>query len=199
MEKFSYSGIIVKGEGVGYGILSRARLMSVVLASFSDRSFHCLSTIKVDELESDATEHLLSLSSLNHQAHAYRLYCEAAAKRFVPEMQAYIRSLPGTAKVPLTDENIIREAISNALKFDDPFRAAVTFETCVPYLIGNEHLVSEMRSVIKDAKSAYDPLPWLKSAALVAEQELVERNVSIASMIHQYKTAAEASKQTTYA
>jgi hypothetical protein len=93
----------------------------------------------------------------------------------------------------------VRNAIVNALKHEDAFRAAVSFETCIPYLLGDERLVASMRDVLKEARRDYDPQAWLKEAAIRAENELVARNGPIGGMIQQYRRSDEAVRQSTYA
>jgi hypothetical protein len=199
MSNFTYSGIIMKRDDVGYGVISRARQISVVIAAFPDRSYHCLSSVQVLDMESEATNRLLEIAANNHGAHAFKLYCDNAAGRFEPELTAYIRNLPTPYRAPQIDPNDVRNAVVNALKHEDPFRAAVSFETCIPYLLADVGLVTSMRDVLDEARRKYDPSVWLKEAAIIAEQDLVTRNAPISGMIQQYRNSDEAVRQTSFA
>ncbi len=186
-------------DGVGYGILSRERQMSVVLAAFEDRTYRCLSAVQVVEFESETTSRLLEIAATNHRNSAFKAYCENVAGRFVPEMTAYIRGLAVPYKAAQVEPDCVRNAIVNALKHEDAFRAAVSFETCIPYLLGDESLVASMRDVLAEARRDYDAKAWLKEAALHAENDLVARNGPIAGMIQQYRQSDDAVRQTSYA
>ena len=199
MTKFTYSGIIMKRDGVGYGVLSRERQMSVVLAAFEDRTYRCLSAVQVVDFESETTIRLLEIAANGHHTSAFKAYCENIAGRFVPEMTAYIRGLATPYKAAQVEPDCVRNAIVNALKHEDAFRAAVSFETCIPYLLGDERLVGSMRDVLREARGDYDPKIWLKEAALRAENDLVTRNGPIGGMILQYRQSDEAVRQTAYA
>jgi hypothetical protein len=199
MSNFTYSGIIVRKDDVGYGVLSRERQMSVVIAAFPDRSYHCLSAVQVSDFESETTNRLLDLAATNHRNQAFKLYCESIAARFVPEMTAYIRGLPMPYRAAQVEQECVRNALVNALKHEDAFRAAVSFETCIPYLLGDENLVESMRDVLKEARRDYDPQSWLKEAAVVAEMGLMSKNGPIGGMIQQYRQSDQAVKQTAYA
>lgn len=199
MSKFVYSGIILRKDDVGYGVLSRERQMSVVIAAFPDRSYHCLSAVQVIDFESETTNRLLEIAASSHRNQAFKLYCENAAVRFVPEMVAYIRGLPAPYRAAQVEPECVRNAVINALKHEDAFRAAVSFETCIPYLLADERLVDSMRDVLKEAHRDYDPLSWLKEAAMTMETELMSKNGPIGGMIQQYRQSDEAVKQTAYA
>lgn len=194
MNNFSYSGIIVREDDIGYGVLSRARLISVVTAAFPDRSYHCISAVQIMDPESEATHRLLELAASNHRNQAFKLYSESVASRFVPEMTAYIRGLPSTCRASQVDPECVRNALVNALKHDDAFRASVSFESCIPYLLADENLVNSMRDILNEVRRDYAPLQWLKEAAIASELDLVSKNTSIGGMIQQYRQSDEAVK-----
>lgn len=198
MGKFNYSGVIVRKDDVGYGILSRERLISVVIAAFPDRTYHFLSSAQVTDLISENTNRLLDAAASSHHNQAFKLYCENVAQRFVPEMIAYIRGLPTLHRAAETETECVENALRNALKQKDAFRAAVSFETCIPYLLADEQLVGSMRDVLREVHKGYDPLYWLKEAAIAAETDLMSKNSSISGMIRQYRQSDEAVKETVY-
>lgn len=194
MSNFSYSGIIFRRDDIGYGVLSRARLISVVIAAFPGRSYYCLSAVQITDPENEATHRLLELAASNHRNQAFKLYVESIASRFVPEMTAYIRGLPPTCRAAYVEPECVRDALINALKHEDAFRASVSFESCIPYLLANEHLVASMRDILNEVRRNYAPLQWLKEAAIASELDLVSKNSSIGGMIQQYRQSDDAVK-----
>jgi hypothetical protein len=199
MGNFNYSGIIMTKDDVGYGVLSRERLINIVIAAFPDRTYHCLAAVQVTDFISESTTRLLDAVASTHRSQAFKLYCENVAPRFVPEMTAYIRGLPAPCRSAQIEPRCVQNALTNAIMHEDAFRAAVSFETCIPYLLADERLVSSMRDVLREVRNAYDPSHWLKEAAVAAEADLMSKNTSISGMIQKYRQSDEAVKQTAYA
>lgn len=126
-----------------------------------------------------------------------------AAKEFSPdymgETTAYVRNLPeGHRSNYLTsvDRELYSEAITDisnalehALTHNDSFRAAVEFESRVPYLIGDRELVLTMDDILMDFKRKYHQENWILTACEVTEESLRRENPFTDSQILAWKKA----------
>lgn len=126
-----------------------------------------------------------------------------AAKEFSPnymgETTAYVKNLPEGHRsnyLASVDRELYTEAISDisnalqhALTHDDSFRAAVEFESRVPYLIGNRELVSTMEDILMDFKRKYNQENWIITACEVTEEALRRENSFTDSQIIAWKKA----------
>lgn len=126
-----------------------------------------------------------------------------ASKEFAPnymgEALAYVRNLPeghrsnylASVDTELYNEavNDISQALEHALIHVDSFRAAVEFESRVPYLIGNRELVAAMEDILPDFHRKYDQEAWLISACEAAEDKLRRENNFTNTQISEWKKA----------
>ncbi len=197
MNQLSYTGVALKKNGIGLGVVARGSLMRIALAVFPDKSTYFISSMprSADNDQSDP----LFLDDLANKlfAQAQKLYRESISGRFVPEMTAYIRSLPEDQRVNTYDANEtkgariavddIKAAISSALRYEDPFRAAVDFETRTPYLLADERIIDAMRHIIHDAKVAFDCIRWQQEAALEFQNRLENTSPAYKFLIAAFK------------
>lgn len=89
----------------------------------------------------------------------------------------YVKTLPPGKRSPLLDgknagmrqeaEEDIRHALAKALTFEDPYRAAVMFESCIPFLIGDRRMVDMIDTVHTDFINGFDECEWI---SMVAEE-----------------------------
>ena len=134
---------------------------------------------------------------------ARRMAAAADAPRFAPELIAYVRSLPEGRKshyLGSADRYLVREAeadvldaLQAALERDDPYRAAVEFETRVPYLVADRGLIDVMDSVHAAFMASYDRDRWLVEAAEAAEAEVAGTQPFMAVQIAAWRQADQAS------
>lgn len=131
---------------------------------------------------------------------ARQLAAASACDRFVGEMLAYVRGLPMGRKsnfLSSTDHLLVREAeadVADALKAalvrDDPYRAAVEFETRVPYLIADRGLIDVMDAVHAAFVRDYREDEWLVMAAETTEDYLCTEHTYVAHQAAAWKSTA---------
>lgn len=197
MNNITYSGILVQKEKVGFGIVAKATLLKLAIAVFPDKSLYFIASVPANSADDSITQNFMSdLADKLVQA-ARKRYHETTAERFVPEILAYIRSLPqhsrslvyDTATASADDPTAaeVREALSSSLRHSDPFRASVDFETRTPFLIADQEIVNVMRHIIRDAEAGYDSEKWMCIAASEFEQKLQNSSQSFKSLIDNFR------------
>lgn len=126
-----------------------------------------------------------------------------AAKKIAPdyvgEALAYVRNLPEghrSTYVTSIDKELfseasrdIKNALVHALTQNDSFRAAVEFESRVPYLVGNRDLILLMDDILEDFKRKYNQETWIINACEAAEDSLRGENFFLDSQISSWKKA----------
>lgn len=130
---------------------------------------------------------------------ARKLAATNAAGRFLAEILAYVRSLPDGRKstfLSSTDRHLVSDAeadvadaLAAALERDDPYRAAVEFETRVPYLVADRGLIDAMDAVHAAFARDYDEEEWLAAAAAGTEQLLTGTQPFISAQVAAWKSA----------
>lgn len=128
-----------------------------------------------------------------------RLAAAEACQRFLGEILAYVRALPpGRRSDLLTSadpglsadaEAEVMDALLAALERDDPYRAAVEFETRVPYLVADRELIEVMDHVHAAFMRGYDEDAWIAAAA-EATEEALRRMPFASSQIAAWKAAS---------
>lgn len=151
-----------------------------------------------------STQPKMTLGKLNREV--TNLVAKAihmAAKEFAPdymgEAMAYVRNLPdghrsnylGSVDRELYNEAVtdISNALEHALMQNDSFRAAVEFESRVPYLVGDRELVLTMDDILMDFKRKFNQETWIVSACEATEEALRRENSFLDSQISAWKKA----------
>lgn len=121
------------------------------------------------------------------------------APEYMAEVLAYVRNLPdghrsnylASVDKELHDEAVtdINKALEHALTHVDSFRAAVEFESRVPYLIGDRELVVTMEDILPDFRRRYNQEDWIISACEAVEEKLRRENSFTNTQISEWKKA----------
>lgn len=171
------SGIEIQHGPATFGAVRLGDSLSAVTASLADGRRWIVSP-NLTRMDADMVRrHATALVSA-----ARRQAAQSQRERFLPEALAYVRALPAGRRSPYLDgaddglrrdaEADVGAALVAALERDDPFRAAVEFESRVPYLLADRGLVEVMDAIHASFSKGFDEAFWIAEAAEAAEELL---------------------------
>lgn len=191
------TGIDIPHGGASFGALRLGPSLFAVTARLGDGRKWIVSPYLTRMDDETVRKHASSLAAV-----ARRLAAEAQRDRFLPEMLAYVRSLPHGRRSPYLDaadsglrseaEGDVGNALAAALERDDPFRAAVEFESRVPYLLADRGLMEVMDEVHASFAREFDESFWLAFAADAAEGVLTSEQPFAQAQAEAWKSAGSA-------
>lgn len=119
------------------------------------------------------------------------------ASRYLPEVFAYVRHLPIGKRSNYVDSpdhelaneamGDVRRALVPSLAQIDAFRAAVEFESRVPYLVADRGLIDVMDPIIEEFRYNFDESKWVSSACENEEDNLRRETPFLSAQISVWK------------
>jgi len=192
------TGIHIRQGPAIFGAVRLGDSLAVVTASLDDGRKWIVSP-NLTRMDADIVRRYAASIS----GSARRLAAEAQRERFLPEALAYVRSLPTGRKSPYLEasreelrtdaEADVGNALVAALEKDDSFRAAVEFESRVPYLVADRTLVDVMDAIHASFSSGYDEAFWIAFAADAAEGLLTSEQPFAMAQAAAWKSSRPAS------
>lgn len=194
MSELEYSGVMLEKCDVKFGIVTPARrLFKLAVAVFDKSTYYVLQNLHLrPELDQSPEQQLARLAEGQFNM-AKGLYAEKIAEKFLPELMAYVRTLPADARSQFLDssdeweaqtaERELYRALVQALRFDDEYRAAVEMEKVVAYLVPDRNILPVMRSFIDEYQRTFVARPHMQEVAIRTQRELLESSLMMRTVV----------------
>lgn len=204
MGDYTYTGVMLTKGNVDFGIITPARrLFKLAVAVFDPNVFYVLQNLHLRDAPGQTAEYQLERIAEGQYSQAKALYAERASEKFLPELLAYVRTLPEGSKSYALDDSDeyaaqgaadeLQRALAYALSFDDEYRASVALEKAVAYFVPDRHILPVMKSFITEFKNTFVARPYMLETAQRTEERLLASSGMIRSVMAGIKQEEPAS------
>ncbi len=194
MNGYEYTGVMVSKEGVDFGIITPSlRMFKFAVAVFDKDNFNVLQKLAVRDQPGRTAEEQLARLSEGHFNQALTLHQKRFARKVMPELLAYVRSLPEDSRryaFDGEDPDLLQQATEDltnglvyALRFKDEYRAAVAMEKTIPYFVPDRDLLPILRGLIDECERSFIAKPYMQEVAKATERNLLASSQIVRSAL----------------